>query len=146
MNINERININDFTPHKQDTCSQVKSEENGCEHTGRNPARHFLRQFHIDGEVIPRESPVLRCDYLVLDDTEPKAYYIELKGSNISRAIDQVENSVRSFQASLKGYTVFRRIIYRTGTHSVQSSKALRWKFDHPDALIKSRKWTDDIS
>ena len=142
----QTLNINDYAPHRQGRCSLVKSEEHGCVHLGQNPGHHMIRQYRIDGEVIPKESSELRCDFLVLNDTVPKAYYIELKGSDINRAIDQIENSVRLFKTSLTGYTEFRRIIYRSGTHSVESSKAVLWKRKHPGALIKSIKWTDNLS
>ena len=98
-----------------------------------------------DGEVFnsPGEE---RCDFLLLnDESTPKAsYYIELKGSDLPKAIRQIENTIRLLSPSLPGYAVLRRIVYHTGSHNVQASEVLRWRAKYK-AVIKEREYSENI-
>lgn len=123
--------LDGYTPIRYGTHSKFVSSENGCSHIGNNIDSNYVRQYQVDGQVIPSSSPVERCDYLLLNDTKQNAYYIELKGSDIHKAIRQIDNSVCIIQASHLGYTIYRRIIYRSGSHDVNSSAVTRWKHTH---------------
>ena len=140
------MNINDYPPLRAGKLSIVKSSENRCEHIGNNRSLHEIRQYQIDGGVIPSNTPGLRCDYLVLNDTKKSAYYIELKGSDIERAINQIENTIVLLKDSLREYAIYRRIVYRSGTSSLQGSKALLWKRQHTNAIIKERRLEENLS
>ena len=140
------MDINDYTPHRAGTYAEFVSSENGCKHIGRNDSRHSIRQFKIDGEVISKNSEAARCDYLLLNDDAKRAYYIELKGSDLEKAIQQIESTVQIFQTSLPGYTTYRRIIYFSGTTDIRGSAVQRWKAKHPTAVIKLRVLSEAIS
>lgn len=130
------ININDYTPHREGEYAEFRSAENQCVHIGQNPARNHVRQFKVDGEVFTAQSTESRCDYLLLNDTETKSYYIELKGSDLPKAIEQIENTIRLLSPSIRNYKIFRRIVYRTGSHKVQESTVLRWRKKHKEGVI----------
>lgn len=96
-----------------------------------------MRQFRIDGKVICGVEEK-KCDYLLLNDDTHKSYYIELKGSEIDKAIKQLENTINLISPSLRGYIIYQRIVYRTGTHSVNSSAVTRWKQkNHGRAILR---------
>lgn len=88
-------NINNCVPYRAGTCSSFVSSENGCKHEAKNPDKKAIRQFKVDGEVFPKGHDPERCDWLLLDDTKGNAYYIELKGSDIPHAIEQIESTIR---------------------------------------------------
>lgn len=122
------------------------SQENGCKHIGNNSGRDEVRQFKVDGDIFPKGEKPNRCDWLLLNDDKKKAYFIELKGSNIEYAISQIEESVKRLQPSIPSYKIYRRLIYRTGTHKIQGNGVVRWKSKHKGtAIIKERIYEENI-
>lgn len=109
-------NINDYQPFREGRHTVFTSPENGCKHIGKNVNKQYIRHFKVDGEVFngPGEE---RCDFLLInDESTPKtSYYIELKGSDLPKAIRQIENTIKLLSPSLPGYVVLRRIVYHTG-------------------------------
>ena len=123
------------------------SAERGCKHIGLNGARERVRQYQIDGGVLPKGQQLERCDYLLINDDRRSAYFIELKGSDLKKAIAQIETSVQMIAASLPGHTFYKRIIYHTGTKAMQNSDVLKWKKRNAGrALIKLKEWTESIN
>ena len=140
------ININDFTPRREGQFPEFRSSENHCVHIGENPNHNYIRQFKVDGEVISAASQEQRCDYLLLNDTETRSFYIELKGSDLPKAISQIENTIKLISPSIKKYVIFRRIVYHTGSHKTQESAVLKWKLKHGNsAKIQSRQMKDQL-
>ena len=138
-------NINDYQPYREGRHPVFTSPENGCKHIGKNVNKQYIRHFKVDGEVFngPGEE---RCDFLLLnDESTPKAsYYIELKGSDLPKAIRQIENTIKLLSSSLPGYIILRRIVYHTGSHNVHSSEVLRWKAKYK-AVVKEREYSENI-
>ncbi len=131
---------------KEGTFPRFVSKENGCEHIGINHGSH-IRHYKVDGGIFPSGTKPGRCDFLLLNDTKKTAYYIELKGSDIPKAIEQVDRSVALLQSSHPKYTVYRRIIYHTGTHEVTGDYVTRWKKRHgvKNVVITSRQHVDQL-
>lgn len=104
---------------------------------------NMFGHFKVDGEVFrgPGEE---RCDYLLLNDEAATSYYIELKGSDLPKAIRQIENTIKLLSPSLPGYAVLRRIVYHTGSHNVHASEVLRWKARYK-AVVKERAYSENI-
>lgn len=84
-----------------------------------------VAKYTIDGNVIKQG---IRCDFLLLNNTDQEAYYIEIKGSDLEHAKEQVEKTEKDLALNKCGYGAYYRIIYRTGTHDVNSSKVNNWK------------------
>ena len=120
------------------------SRENHCEHIGDNPEEKYIRQIKVDGDVFPPGKEPKICDYLLLNDTDKVSYYIELKGSDIRTAIEQIDSTVSLIAPAIKDYTViFRRIIlHKVRPHEIQDSSVIKWKRRHK-AVIVSRQHTD---
>lgn len=71
-------------------------------------------------------------------------YYVELKGSDIPRAIAQIQSTENEIQSSIRQYSVFRRIVYHTGSHKVNGSEAINWKKQGRGAnIIKAQKYDE---
>ena len=135
-------------PYREGTYSTFTSSENGCTHVGKNISRNNVRQFQVDGGIVPQNAPDQRCDYLLLNDDKQTARYIELKGSDIEKAIEQIENTIRMLHSSISSYTIFRRIVYRTGSHSVNSRFVTTWKLKYGKnngAVVSERKYEENI-
>ncbi len=105
----------------------VSKDIGPCKHITNNPKGYDVRQFRIDGEIIKEGE---KCDWLVTCDDKKnlRAYFIELKGSDINKAIRQVEETCKLLKSELNGYEMFFRIIYKSGSHDVRSSSVTKWK------------------
>ena len=87
----------------------IVSEENGRAHIATNPdGQYNVRHYRLDGKLVKHETC---CDYLLLNDSLQNAYYIELKGHDISRAVEQVLAGERLCRALLKNYVSYYRIV-----------------------------------
>ncbi len=60
-----------------------------------NPRRARVRKIVIDGCVI---QDGLRCDHLLIDAV-PVEHFVELKGSNVRHALDQLEATIKQVSA-----------------------------------------------
>ena len=124
------------------------SEENHCTHIGKNVNACHVEQYKVDGEVFLAGSDQERCDFLLLNEDAHTAYYIELKGSDIPKAIQQLTYTVTKLsQKHPQCDKIFYRIIYHSGSHETNSSETLRWKkkVGVNRVIIKSRKLEENI-
>ena len=71
--------------------SQDRESRNPCKHTAVNKNRSRVAQYQLDGQVFTGHEQ--RCDFLVMNQDKKSAYLIELKGSNVLHAMDQVRSS-----------------------------------------------------
>jgi hypothetical protein len=138
--------------NRDNLCKKVfVSAENNVEYVANNPARHSIRHYRIDNDVIS-DKTTRKCDYLLVNDTDSDAWFIELKGSDIRIAREQVINTRRILSCDLRGYEYFYRIVYRSGTHNIHGSDIIRWKEKEGRArgrarvVLKERKLVEDIS
>ncbi|MBR0282613.1 MAG: hypothetical protein IJQ81_13700 [Oscillibacter sp.] len=122
------IYTKDHKPRQEGAIPRVVSEENGCKHIGINERRHEVRQFKVDGGII-RGTTVSRCDYLVVNDTARRTYFIELKGSDVKKAMGQLDNTLAMVR-DLKGYAAFLRIVFR-GTVNITNAERAKWENKH---------------
>ena len=62
-----------------------------------------------------------RCDYLLFDCEAEKAYFIELKGSNLSKAVGQIDNTLTNLinQIYPKFKISARIVLTRVNTHAL---------------------------
>ena len=107
----------------------VISSENKKIHKAINPDGKFdVRQYRLDGELIKNKRS---CDYLVLNDTTKKAYYIELKGRDISKAVTQLKDAETICKSETAGYiSYFRIVASKTRTAELKSPQYRHMKQD----------------
>lgn len=132
-----------FPPDKSHCAVDQKcivSSENGREHRAYNNDRSRVFQYKIDGEIISKNDPRKRCDFLVENESKGALYLIELKGTDVEHAVDQIEETITSFADEFSGFQLYPRIVYRRNTHGVSSSKVLRFKKKYPHHCIRTNK------
>lgn len=110
----------------QKIVSQDRESRNPCKHIAVNKDRSRVVQYQLDGQVFTGHEQ--QCDFLVMNQDKKSAYLIELKGSNVLHAMDQVLSAENLLKEDLVGYSVFYRIIYRSRTQEVRKSRIIRWK------------------
>jgi hypothetical protein len=108
-----------------------------------NQSRDFLSKYKVDGCLIVDDNA--RCDYLLLNCNKNQSYFIEIKGSDIIRAIEQIDRSIDLLKEKLTDFSVFARIVLtRINTIDLRDAKYLRLekkiKNMNGDLLYKSRE------
>jgi hypothetical protein len=84
-----------------------------------------LAKYRVDGGLIADGG--VKCDYLLLICEKKQSYFIELKGSDISRAIDQIDRSIDVLKGKLLGFAFFARIVLtRMNTISLKNPKLIK--------------------
>ena len=117
----------------------IVSTENKRTHKGINQSS-CVYHYKIDGDVISKEDRRLRCDYILENESLREVYIIELKGTDVEHAADQIESTLEIFNNKLKGYVIKPRIVYRSNTHGINSVRILRFKKMFPESILKTNR------
>ena len=122
-----------------------KDRKNNQKHIANNIDGSSVTQYQIDGVVITSSQP--RCDFLVMNDDKKDAYLIELKGSDISKAVIQLEATASVLRSQLNGYDINYRIVHnRCNTQEILTSQVLKFKKAHKGKIkMGSKKMEENI-
>ncbi len=124
---------------------RIVSKENQKVHTAVNVDDCDVFQYKIDGDIISSSSSEIRCDYLVENGTRLTAYLIELKGTDLPHAVEQIEATIKKYRTELASYEIKPRIIYRTNTHAVRHLAVQKFKMKYKDCVIRTDCFTENI-
>jgi hypothetical protein len=84
-----------------------------------------LSKYSVDGGLIADNGA--KCDFLLLNCDKQNSYFIELKGSDIIRAIEQINRSIDVLRSKLTDFSVFGRIILtRVNTIEIKDIRYFR--------------------
>jgi len=88
----------------QSTNKIIPAEEHKRKLTIVNPSRKVIRKIKVDGCLIAKTDPSLRCDYMFeIDESKTKVItkviYLELKGEGVKHAYDQLVATIERFSA-----------------------------------------------
>lgn len=108
--------------HKKVTCSDIKSRS---EYIYWNKSLDALSKYRVDGCLITDNGS--KCDYLLLNITKKVSYFIELKGSNLIKAVEQIDRSIDLLHKDFKDYSVEARIVLtRVNTTDLKNTKLIK--------------------
>ena len=66
------------------------------------------------------------CDYLLYNDSIKNVYFIELKGSDVLKAVDQIVSSIKLYGQYFNDYTINARIVpSRVNTLDLKTAKVV---------------------
>ena len=85
----------------------------------------FLSKYRVDGGLIADDG--YKCDYLLLNCNKLHSYFIEIKGSDLIRAIEQIDRSIDLLKPLIADFSVFARIVLtRVNTPDLKTVKYLQ--------------------
>jgi hypothetical protein len=85
-------------------------QENKVQYKALNAGGKEFNHFKVENNLIRGNPP--KCDDLLLGCDLPKqAFFIELKGSDLTKAISQIKSSIDILKSNLGGYTPHARIV-----------------------------------
>lgn len=95
----------------------VISDKGPTSYRGENDQQKIFNLFRVDGHLI-NDNNTSKCDYLLVEfnsQNKPCAainsYYIEFKGSNLIKAVEQVNNSIALLHHYIADSTPHVRIV-----------------------------------
>lgn len=111
-----------------------KDKKNPPKHVGKNKNRSYVTHYKIDGEVIQTG---VRCDFLLINEDAMKAYLIELKGSDMLKAAEQLEATEKRLRSQLAKYDINYRIVAnKCKTQQIDSSQFKKYKIKWKGKLV----------
>lgn len=135
--------LDDCVSHCTPTQKSVVSTDGGkcCKHIAQNPLGKSLLHYHVDGDVISG-TETQKCDWLLLNETDKHAYFIELKGSgcDLQKAIHQLESTQVLLFAQLKEkeyQKMFFRIVFRSGAPARHDRRFIQLREKCPHGCLK---------
>ncbi len=117
-------NCFDFAEQKNKivTCTDEKSS---TKYIYENDSLDNLSKYRVDGCLINDDDS--KCDFLLLNCTKGISYFIELKGSDLIKAVEQIDRSINVLHKDFKEYSVEARIVLtRVNTTDLKSTKLIR--------------------
>ncbi|AOY83768.1 hypothetical protein BJP36_31440 [Moorena producens JHB] len=134
-----------FEEYKDD--KKIVLSENRSKLTFFNPKQDQIRIIKVDGCAI-RENKTLRCDYLLVP-TNKVEIYVELKGSKIIHAVEQIESTIRLLSDNPQKikklcFVVSTRVPKLTTT--IQQLKIKFRKHYNASFEVKTTPYTYDLS
>lgn len=123
----------------------IVSEENGRSHRALNQKHsYFVRQYRLDGDIVKHEKC---CDFLVLNDSQKRAFFIELKGTSIKDAAQQLESAVIRFKNEIPSYKILLRIVGKNmRTHQLENTEIRKLKDKYGGRLeYKSGRMEEEL-
>ena len=74
------------------------------------------------------------------------AYVIELRGSDLNKAISQILKTIEDYKGRLNRYQILPRvIIHKAATHDIHGKKYRDFKKVYPGVVVKVRQYSETI-
>ncbi len=104
------------------TCTDKRSSTS---YLYSNKSLDELSNFRVDRCLINDNQN--KCDFLLLNFTKKKSFFIELKGSDLIKAVDQINRSIDILHADFPNFSVNARIVLtRVNTTDLKSIKLIK--------------------
>ncbi len=129
----------------------LKDKRSSVKYIGLNPNNLLeICKHRIDGEIIKEGS---KCDFLLLNMTDFKAYFVELKGHDVNKAAEQIKASIDILEPQLQSFTVYARIVTTRinltdfrGSHYQKLQRKINKKVEVKNIVMKENLQTNLIS
>lgn len=99
-----------------DNRKNISVSENKKKYLLHNSDGNLIAVFHVDGGMI-QGNDVLRCDNLILDVIGMKAIFVELKGTDLSHALVQINSTIDMLKSDVAEYSKCARIVTSNRTN-----------------------------
>jgi len=87
----------------------------------------------------------VRADYLLLNEDKKTAYIIELKGSDIEHALEQIKNTDVNLSEALSDFQKYWRLVYRTSTKKMKNRNENELQRKCPNLVIRKNSLEENI-
>ncbi len=99
-----------------DDRKNISISENRKKYLLHNDLRNNMAVFHVDGAMV-QDKNTIKCDNLVLDTTGMKAIFVELKGTDLAHALQQINQTIDMMRDDISNCTKYARIVTSNRTN-----------------------------
>ncbi len=124
------------------TDSKIKLEEKGRKIIFDNPNRLRYLKVQVDGCVF--KAGTIKCDWLLLSADEQEERYVELKGTDVMHAIDQLAQTIDrlgEYDSNRHVYVICTNVA-PAYTTQVQKKQKLFKKTYNAELIIREKQMT----
>lgn len=112
-------------------------------HKGNNIENAYVTHYKIDGVVITTGS---RCDFILFNEDKRTAYLIELKGSDLVKAAEQLAATEINLREELLGYSLQYRIVAnKCKTQEIRSTNYRKYQMRWGRKLIQKTGCIEEV-
>lgn len=123
----------------------IISKENDRVHKAYNVNKSKVFHYKFDGDIIC-DSNIRKCDFLIENETKKDIYLIELKGSDLTHAISQIDSSINILKNKIVNYNIKIRIICHSRSHQINSNDVRKFKEKYKGKyVIKNKSFEENI-
>lgn len=106
----------------------IKDKGNPQEYRLENNSQKFFCLVKVDG-CLDNSQTTHKCDFLLLQCEDKKAYFVELKGAKLDDAMKQIKDSIEKLKNNLNGFSYNARIVLsKQRTPDVKSSDLIKFE------------------
>lgn len=88
----------------------IPVSENKCTLTVNNPEQREIKKIQVDGCLLAENDE--KCDWLLTTELpSKKALFIELKGSNVDKAVSQLKSTLKKTEPTFDEYKKICRVV-----------------------------------
>lgn len=117
----------DKTPIRSSSCNRdclisfddrknISISENRKKYLLHNDLSNYIAVFHVDGAMV-QDKNTIKCDNLVLDTTGMKAIFVELKGTDLAHALQQIKQTIDMMKEDIHNCNKYARIVTSNRTN-----------------------------
>ncbi len=86
------------------------AEENGKKYRLDNNSGVTIKKVKVD-KCLPQKVNEKRCDFLIEAEELRRVFFIELKGADLNKAVNQIHSSILYLKNEFKNYKIDARIV-----------------------------------
>ena len=106
-----------------------KDKRGRQKHIATNVSNSYVTHYQVDGNIMSSNNES-KCDFILINEDDERVFFIELKGSDILHALEQLDATEKSLSNHLIPYNgrEYRVVLNRVNTHDVRSAEFIRYK------------------
>ena len=130
-----------------DDRKNISISENRKKYLLHNDLRNNMAVFHVDGAMV-QDKNTIKCDNLVLDTTGMKAIFVELKGTDLAHALQQINQTIDMMRDDISNCTKYARIVTsnRTNVPNIRANPEYIKLYKKADVKISANLIEEKIS
>jgi hypothetical protein len=121
-----------------DSRSVLIVKDKGQQHLRiENDSKHYILKLRLIEDNLNK-----KCDYLILDCSDENAYFVELKGQNLSEAVKQIVSTISVLATRLTSFNFHCRIVQTKVIGAIQQihkEKLARYLKEKHKANLKGK-------
>lgn len=148
----------DKTPIRSSSCNRdclisfddrknISISENRKKYLLHNDLSNYIAVFHVDGAMV-QDNDKINCDNLLIDATGMKAIFVELKGTDLAHALQQINQTIDMMRDDISDCTKYARIVTsnRTNVPNIRANPEYIKLYKKAEVKISANSIEEKIS